>query len=65
MYGNELDEAIRELEEFQKSLAQIQSNNGQKAVAIEKARAQAAQIAEQLRRLKGSGLVATPIENTG
>ena len=65
MFGNGIDEAIQELEEFQKSLAQIQSNNGQETVAIEKARAQAAQITEQLRRLKDSGLVAASSENVG
>jgi predicted nuclease with TOPRIM domain len=61
MFGNEIEEAIQELEEFQKSLAQIQSKNGQGTIAIEKARAQAARIAEQLRQLQG-GYSAPPDE---
>jgi len=53
MFEKEHDEAIRELEEFQKSIAQIKPKNKKEAAALDRAKAQAARIAERLRELGG------------
>ena len=54
MFEKERDEAIRALEEFQKSIAQIKPQNEKEAAALDRAKAEAARIADRLRAL-GSG----------
>jgi hypothetical protein len=51
MLDRERDEAIRELEEFQKTIDQIKSKSKSNTAALDKAKAQAARIAAQLRKL--------------
>ena len=51
MFEKERDEALRELEQFQKAIDQIKAKTKGDTAAIDKVKAQAARIAEQLRAL--------------
>jgi uncharacterized coiled-coil DUF342 family protein len=53
MFEKERDEAIKELEEFQKSIDQIKAKSKSDTAALDRAKAQAARIAERLRELGG------------
>jgi hypothetical protein len=55
MFEKERDEAIRQLEEFQKTIDEIKANSKGDTAALDKAKAQAARIAERLRNLQGVG----------
>jgi hypothetical protein len=57
LFGNEVEDALRELEKLEKSLARIKPKTKAEETALEKARSQAAQLAEQLRSLTGGGPV--------
>jgi hypothetical protein len=58
MIGNEIDEALEALIELEKSLVQVQPRSDQEELALEKARSQAAQLTEQLRKLRDGHLPA-------
>ena len=63
MFEKERDEALRELEEFQKTIDQIKAKSRTDTAALDKAKAQAARIAERLRKLGGGP--SPPTENMG
>jgi hypothetical protein len=53
MFEHERDEAIRELEEFQRTIDQIKAKSKGDTAALDKAKAQAGRIVERLRKLGG------------
>ena len=53
MFERERENAIRELEEFQKTIDQLKAKTKSDTAALDKAKAQAARIAERLRALGG------------
>jgi hypothetical protein len=52
MFGQEIEEALAALDEFEKTLEKIHPKSDMEELALEKARAQAARLTTQLRKLQ-------------